>query len=94
MDSSPLTAKDCFVGLKNSTWYEIVLSTVIEKYRTQWWFLQPTLPLLLIILRQNNLININSKIRLLFQPSADRFLYIKHFCNVTDFSTEIQLILV
>lgn len=31
MDSSPLTAKDCFVGLKHSTWYETVLSTVIEK---------------------------------------------------------------
>lgn len=31
MDSSPLTAKDCFADLKKSTQYEIVLSAVIEK---------------------------------------------------------------
>lgn len=52
------------------------------------------LPLLLVyfsvFLCQNNLININSKIRLHFQLSADRFLCINHSCN----STVTQLILV
>jgi len=60
MDSSPLTAKGCFVGLKNSTWYEIVLSAVIEKNIVRNEVSSGLFsPSFFFFLCQNNQININ-----------------------------------